>query len=96
MSHADDNRSVDERALLLAARGGDERAFGRLVELHRGGLELFSRLMLGDAVMARHVLSETMLTAWRERRSIQPHRTARMWLYRIVARECFSAIGDHR
>jgi hypothetical protein len=36
-----------ERILLVAARAGDELAFGRLASRYRPGLGLFCRLMLG-------------------------------------------------
>ena len=43
-----DPGQIDEdRGLLAAARLGDERAFGRLIEHHRRGLELYCELMLG-------------------------------------------------
>jgi RNA polymerase sigma-70 factor (ECF subfamily) len=87
---------VDEQLLLAAARGGDEEAFGRLVERHREGLELFCFLMLGDAHDGKCALEETVLCAWREREMVEPIATARTWLYRIAMVACLEDLDLHR
>jgi RNA polymerase sigma-70 factor (ECF subfamily) len=87
---------VDERSLFAAARAGDERAFGRLVECHRKGLEQFCLLMLGDREDARCVLEETVLCAWRERELVEPIATARIWLYRIAMLACLEDLEARR
>jgi RNA polymerase sigma-70 factor, ECF subfamily len=79
---------VDERSLLAAARAGDERAFGRLVECHRKGLEQFCVLMLGDRHDAKCV--------WRERELVEPIATARIWLYRIAMLACLEDLDSRR
>ena len=94
MRRTEDDHRADEPALLLAARAGDERAFGRLVDRHRGGLELYCHLMIGgDRDSARHLMEDAVLTAWRER-LIGPHTKSRMWLYRVTSRVCIEAVGD--
>jgi DNA-directed RNA polymerase specialized sigma24 family protein len=80
-----------ECAALPGTARGDERAFGRLVEQHRAGLELFCYLMLGDDGQARRAMSDTVLTAWRERELLEPGIMARMWLYRIAVGACDDA-----
>ena len=92
-SHVD---LVDERSLLAAARAGDERAFGRLVERHRNGLEQFCYLMLGDRRHAKCVLEESVLCAWRERELVEPIATGRMWLYRIAMLACLEDLDARR
>lgn len=92
-SHVD---LVDEGSLLAAARAGDERAFGRLVECHRKGLEQFCLLMLGDRDGAKCVLEETVLCAWRERELVEPMATARIWLYRIAMLACLEDFDARR
>jgi RNA polymerase sigma-70 factor (ECF subfamily) len=81
----------DEQALLDAARGGDERALGLLLDRHRGGLELYCYLALGDQAKARCALAETALAAWEERGEGEPATSARMWLYRLALRVCSEA-----
>ena len=92
-SHVD---LIDERSLIAAARAGDERAFGRLVECHRTGLEQFCLLMLGDRDDAKCVLEETVLCAWRERELVEPIATARIWLYRIAMVACLEDLDARR
>ena len=79
---------------LVRAQAGDDRAFGRLLEHHRHGLELYCYLMLGDSDTARRAMAEAMLTAWRERELAEPRKSVRVWLYGIAVRVCFDAVGD--
>ena len=81
----------DERALLDAARLGDKRALGLLLDRHRSGLELYCYLALGDQAKARSALAETALAAWEERGEGEPATSARMWLYRLAVRVCSEA-----
>src|ERR671936_2965133 len=81
----------DERALLDAARAGDEHALGLLLDRHRSGLELYCYLALGDRAKARSAMAETALAAWEERGEQEPATSARMWLYRLAVRVCSEA-----
>jgi RNA polymerase sigma-70 factor (ECF subfamily) len=90
------HKDVDERVLLDAARGGDERAFGVLLERYRPGLEEFCCLMLGDPQRAEHATRDVTLTAWRERALAPASSSARMWLYRIAVRVCLEDLGRPR
>ena len=95
MRRTEDDHRAGEPALLLAAQAGDERAFGCLLDRHRGGLELYCYLMIGgDRDSARHLLEDAVLTAWRERGLVGPHTKTRMWLYRVTSRVCIEAAGD--
>jgi RNA polymerase sigma-70 factor (ECF subfamily) len=77
----------DDRALLTAARAGDERAFACLLERHRCDLETYCYLMLGCPHAAARVVRTTALVAWR-RRELAGGGCARIWLYRIATRAC--------
>ena len=83
-----DTQTHDDRSLLAAARLGDERAYGRLVEHHRSGLELYCELMLGCPDQAREAVQETLLRAWRELGRLDPSVSARIWLYRLATGAC--------
>jgi RNA polymerase sigma-70 factor, ECF subfamily len=79
---------IDDGGLLAAARLGDERAFGRLIEHNRPGLELYCELMLGCPDRAREAVQEALLRGWRELDRVQPAATARIWLYRLATGAC--------
>ena len=70
----------------------DERAFHVLLERHRGGLEVFCVLMLGDPQQAEHAMRHAVLTAWRERALARASPSTRIWLSRIAVRVCSDAL----
>jgi RNA polymerase sigma-70 factor (ECF subfamily) len=89
---APDPKPTDvDRALLVRARGGDQRAFAELLEHHRAGLHVLCRLMVGDAETARRVLDDIVLAAWRDRSSVESAAGPRAWLYRTALRACGEA-----
>jgi RNA polymerase sigma-70 factor (ECF subfamily) len=82
----------DERRLLLAARAGDEKAFGRLASYHGPGLELFCLLMLGCPDRAHEAVCETLLRGWRTMDCIPASTSARIWLYRLATNVCLEGL----
>jgi RNA polymerase sigma-70 factor (ECF subfamily) len=83
--------SDDDHELLQAARGGDKHALIVLLDRHRGGLELYCCLMLGDRRSARAAVAETALAAWDGRDAEDAAISPRMWLYRLAIRACAAA-----
>jgi RNA polymerase sigma-70 factor (ECF subfamily) len=84
--------AVHERELLAAARGGDEHAFGRLVEPRRGELHAHCYRMLGSVQDAEDALQEALLRAWRGLPRFEGRSSLRSWLYTISTNTCLNAI----
>jgi RNA polymerase sigma-70 factor, ECF subfamily len=85
--------STQERELLAAARGGDEDAYGRLVERHRGELHAHCYRMLGSVHDAEDALQEALLRAWRGLARFEGRSSVRSWLYTIATNTCLNAIA---
>jgi RNA polymerase sigma-70 factor (ECF subfamily) len=78
---------LDEARLLTRARGGDQQAFGQLVEIHSERVYRALRRFGLDADEAGDVAQEVFLRAWRSLDRFEGRAQLSTWLYRIAFNE---------
>ncbi len=79
-------RSGDgDQILLELAQGGDESAFGDLIEAHQAELHAYCYRMLGSVHDAEDALQDALMRAWRGLPGFEGSGSVRSWLYAIVA-----------
>ena len=77
--------------LVEAARDGDVRAFGRLVELHQPRLYGMLAKMTGDAELALDLTQDAFIRAWEGLGGFEGRAAFSTWLYRIAVRLAYDA-----
>ena len=80
-----ERRSVDQRGLVVRARGGDHDAFTMLVDLTVARLDSAARLILRDPELARDAVQESLIRAWRDLPGLRTHPDRfDAWLHRLM------------
>ncbi len=85
-----------ERALLAALRGGDDRAYERLVSDHGGRMLAVARRMLRNEEEARDALQEAFLLAFRGLPRFEGSSRLSTWLHRIVVNAALMKLRSRR
>lgn len=87
---------TEERALLAALRGGDDRAYERLVNEHGGRMLAVARRMLRNDEEARDALQEAFLLAFRGLPRFEGQSRLSTWLHRIVVNASLMKLRSRR
>ncbi|HEY6291962.1 MAG TPA: RNA polymerase sigma factor [Terriglobia bacterium] len=80
--------SARERALVLAAQGGDVGAFRQLYDAYRDRIYNLVLYSIGDPFNAQDVLQTVFLKVFRSLRSFRLQSSLSTWIYRIAHNEC--------
>ena len=82
--------------LLKAFGAGDERAYARLYDRHRGPLHLYAARMLGDGEAARDLVQDVFLSLFERRAEARDVRSARAWLFTVARNRCLTRLRQRR
>jgi RNA polymerase sigma-70 factor, ECF subfamily len=87
---------IDEPALVVALREGQEWAFEALIRTHGGRLLAVARRICGNEEDARDVLQSAYLNAFRSLRSFEGSCQLSTWLHRIVVNTALMRLRSKR
>lgn len=79
---------ASEVELIEAARGGDQRAYDRLVAPHRNALHAHCYRMLASLTDADDAVQDALLGAWQRLARFEGRSALRTWLFTIATNAC--------
>lgn len=83
---------MGDHELVDQARGGDARAFDRLVERHQARVHATLARMTGDPDLALDLTQDAFIRAWEQLDGFEGRSAFSTWLYRIAVRLTYDAL----
>jgi RNA polymerase sigma-70 factor, ECF subfamily len=91
-----DGAAVDQRDLVIRAKGGDHDAFTTLAGAAIARLDAAARLILRDGELARDAVQDTLVRAWRDLPGLRDPDRFDVWLHRITVHACLDLARRRR
>jgi len=88
--------SPTETELTMAARNGDQDAFGKLIRLHQKRLFRFIYSLVGDFDQTEDIVQEAFVRAWQAMDRFETSSPFYPWLSRIARNLAFNQIKSER
>lgn len=82
--------------VVVAAQGGDEQAFERIVEHYQRPVFAIAYRMTCDAGRAEDLAQDVFLRVWRKLGTFRPDQPLRPWLLRLATNVCINALRKRR
>jgi RNA polymerase sigma-70 factor (ECF subfamily) len=89
-------KQFDSDYLLQELKAGDERAFEWVFKTYYSGLCVYALKYLGDAEMARDVVSQFFCTFFIKRQSLSINSSLKAYLFRSVRNAAYNYLRDHQ
>ena len=87
---------MNQRDLVLRAKGGDHDAFTTLVASSIARLDAASRLILRDGELARDAVQDSLVRAWRDLPGLRDPDRFDAWLHRLTVNACLDLARRRR
>ena len=87
---------VHQRELVERASNGDHDAFAVLVGVSVARLEAVARLIVRDPELARDVVQDAYIRAWRDLPGLRDPEKFDAWLHRLTVNACLDAVRRRR
>jgi RNA polymerase sigma-70 factor (ECF subfamily) len=81
-----------QRDLVLRAQQGDHDAFALLAGAALTRLDTSARLVLRDPDLAKDVVQNTLVRAWRDLRQLRDPDRWEAWLHKLLVRSCYDEL----
>jgi len=82
--------------LMLAARAGDDGAFGDLVDRHRNAVVNLTYRYLGNRADADDLAQEVFLKVYKARKRYEPRAKFTTWLFRVAVNACLNEVRNRK